>query len=886
MSDDINKSVTNSNDMECRVLGHVGFRHSYDASGSVDRVLKPLTTICEVTTEWNDPHRLPRFALPRRYGVTITPDLPSATFEGDVIVDIDVTEPDHRVLILNAIELEIHSVAIDGQPATFELDTTTERLTISRNNTLEVGSHQVTIAFSGTINDKLRGFYRSSFTDGDGNEHVIGTTQMQSTDCRRAFPCWDEPDFKAAFGITLNVRQTDTAVSNSPEIERVHLENGLVAITFSDTMVMSTYLVAFVVGPLETTDWRDVNGIPLRLVHVPGKSHLTAFGLEVAEFCLTWFQEYYGIAYPGDKVELLALPDFAAGAMENLGCITFRENLLLVDPQTATQPERQLVADVVAHELAHMWFGDLVTMRWWNGIWLNEAFATFMEIAACDAFKPEWGRWLTFGIERTVAFETDSLAATRSVEFDVNSPTDAEGMFDVLTYQKGGALLRMLEQHLGDTQFRDGVRHYLRTHAYGNTETSDLWDALEATTGEPVRDTMDSWIWQPGYPVVSASFANGELVLRQRRFSFSDGTDDTTWMIPLSYRTTTGISTLLLKEREHRVKIDTDGPIIVNAGGHAFVRVEYDNELRSRITQDVLPTLDVLERYTLIDDAIAAVTATRLHAADFLNMLSEFRNEDAFSVWQSITAGLRLVSRIIGEAEELATFETTVRELCEPALRRVGDPVEGEDDLVGSLRGLLLRTIALLGNDRTSIERCRQIVNDAATTTVNPELLAAATTVVASCGDESDYERFLDGFRTSQTPQEQLRHLYALAEFRDASLIARTCELALSSEVRTQNAPFLLRACIANEHNGSGAWRFVAEHWKDANDKFPTNTIVRMIDSVKLLTNDEDVAHVQSFFADHPIPQGATTLQQILERQLINATTIRSQRTPLLASLK
>ena len=285
-------------------------------------------------------------------------------------------------------------------------------------------------------------------------------------------------------------------------------------------MSMSSYLVAFVVGPLEATDWVDVDGIPLRVVHVPGKGHLTAFALDVGAFCLRWFQNYYGIPYPSDKVDLLALPDFAAGAMENLGCITFRENLLLVDPATATQGERELVADVVAHELAHMWFGDLVTMEWWNGIWLNEAFATFMEIAACDAYAPDWQRWTTFGLERSAAFETDSLSSTRSVEYEVRSPADCEGMFDVLTYQKGGALLRMLEQYLGDERFREGVSHYLRTHAYGNTDTGDLWDAIEHTSGEPVRRIMDSWIWQPGYPLVSARVDGDELVLDQRRFTF------------------------------------------------------------------------------------------------------------------------------------------------------------------------------------------------------------------------------------------------------------------------------------------------------------------------------------------------------------------------------
>ena len=316
------------------------------------------------------------------------------------------------------------------------------------------GTAVLSITFEGVLNDKLRGFYRSTYVDEQGVEQVIACTQMQATDCRRAFPCWDEPAFKAVFGVTLDVDDGLTAISNSPEIDRALVE-GRNVITFADTMVMSSYLVAFVVGRLDMTDAIDVDGTPMRIVHVPGKGHLTGFGEDVGAFCLRWFQEYYGIAYPGDKVDLVALPDFAAGAMENLGCITFRESLLLVDPTASTQNERQLVADVVAHELAHMWFGDLVTMRWWNGIWLNEAFATFMEVAACEADRPDWQRWTSFGVERSVAFDTDSLLSTRSVEFEVRSPADCEGMFDVLTYQKGGALLRMLEQYLGESRFRD-----------------------------------------------------------------------------------------------------------------------------------------------------------------------------------------------------------------------------------------------------------------------------------------------------------------------------------------------------------------------------------------------------------------------------------------------
>ena len=275
-----------------------------------------------------------------------------------------------------------------------------DRLVVTPAAPIAAGTSTLAIEFAGILNDKLRGFYRSTYVDEDGVEQVIATTQMQATDCRRAFPCWDEPEFKAVFGVTLEVEAGLTAISNGPETDRRDVD-GRTVIRFADTMVMSSYLVAFVVGRLETTEPIDVNGIPLRIVHVPGKGHLTEFGLDVGAFSLRWFEEYYGIKYPSDKVDLVALPDFAAGAMENLGCITFRENLLLLDPATSTQNEREAVADVVSHELAHMWFGDLVTMRWWNGIWLNEAFATFMEIAACDAYRPDWDRWTSFGLERT-----------------------------------------------------------------------------------------------------------------------------------------------------------------------------------------------------------------------------------------------------------------------------------------------------------------------------------------------------------------------------------------------------------------------------------------------------------------------------------------------------
>ena len=837
--------------------------------------------------------------MPHRYTLALQPDLVAATFVGHVIIDANVNEAVQQI-VLNADELDISEVKVGGEAVGFELQPATQRLVLAGAH--PAGTTTIEITFTGTLNDKLRGWYRSTYKDDDGNEHVIAASQMQATDCRRAFPCFDEPDFKAVFDVTLIVEPQLMAVSNGPEIERTAFvdgtgtDTGKVAVRFGETMPMSTYLVAFVVGRLEATEpvlvpraGADGDYIPLRIIHVPGRGHLTAFGLDVGAHSLSWYQRYYGIPYPTDKCDMLALPDFAAGAMENLGCITYRESLLLADPATATQYELQNLADVVAHEMAHMWFGDLVTMKWWNGIWLNEAFATFMEIACCDAYRPDWLRWTTFSLERSAAFEVDSLASTRTVEFPVEAPADCDGMFDVLTYQKGGSLLRMLEQYLGEEAFRLGVSHYLSKHEYANTETGDLWDAIEEAVATemgvqaPVRRLMDSWIWQAGYPLVSARLDGAELVLSQQRFAYRDTDDATLFVVPLHLRIDGTDSKVLLDGFDARIALPSaDSTIVVNAGGNGYLRVAYDQALRHRLVGE-LGNLTIIDRYNLVDDAWNEVVAGRLAAADFLTFVETFSDCRDTAVWQAIAIGLRGVGRLL-DGEPFAVFQQRVATLVRPVLADLGwAAVPGESDLVAKLRGLLVGTLAVLGNDAAAQAQCRAILDGAST---DPELVAAATNAVAANGTDADYDQFLTNFRDPATPQEQLRYLYALAEFPQAAQVARSVQLAFSGEVRTQNAPFLLNRCLSNRHHGAATWQSLRQRWDEANEKFPNNTIVRMIDPVKLLTDPAVVADVQSFFSEHPIPQASKTLDQVLERQRVNAALLAREAQRLAVALQ
>ena len=488
------------------------------------------------------PHRLPETATPERYVIRLTPDLTHFTFTGEETITIIVHEATHT-LVLNACELTIQQVALAdetdaSQAGSATLDEPNERVVLEFPQAISPGRYALQIAFEGVLNDQLHGFYRSMYKDADGNEKTLATTQFEATDARRAFPCWDEPAAKAVFQATLVIDEGLTAISNTAVVSEDPVPGtGKKAVVFADTIKMSTYLVAFIVGEFEASEPVYVGSTPLRVWAVPGKQNLSPFGRAIGAASLQFFSDYYGRPYPGDKLDLIAIPDFAFGAMENLGAITFRETALLIDEQTAARSELERVADVVSHENAHMWFGDLVTMRWWNGIWLNEAFATWAEMMAVDAWKPEWQRWTSFAVSRAAALQVDGLHSSRPIEFPVEHPDEAQGMFDILTYEKGAAILRMLEQYLGPQAFQKGVNHYLGKHEYDNAETTDLWDALEEATQQPVRSMMDSWVFQAGYPLISVAMDGSELVISQQPFHYMQNgnqqAEDKRWQAPI-----------------------------------------------------------------------------------------------------------------------------------------------------------------------------------------------------------------------------------------------------------------------------------------------------------------------------------------------------------------
>ncbi len=882
----------------------------------------PTNTNSSTTNNSSDTsaHRLARSFEPEHYLIHLSPDLDNATFSGTVTIEGRIVSPT-KVLELHAADLSVDKASIqvnlpnkehdnlsNNNPSyndppdeshnnnlvaeKIEPDTDRQLVKLNFADSLKPGNATLSLAFSGSLNNALRGFYLSSYKDPDGNEQALATTQFEATDARRAFPCIDEPDCKARFTIDLEINEELKAVSNWPVKSIVKNGNGKKLVSFLPTMPMSTYLVAFVVGKLVSSETRMVGKVPVRVIHVPGKEGLTDYALEVADHALKFFTDYFGIDYPGEKLDLVGIPDFAFGAMENLGCITFRESLLLLDPSRSSKSELERAADVIAHEIAHMWFGDLVTMKWWNGIWLNEAFATFMELLCVDAFRPTWHRWVGFGIEREQAMDVDSLHSTRPVEYPVGPPEEAQSMFDVITYQKGASVLRMLEQYLGNETFRKGVSDYLKSHAYSNTETPDLWEALEAASGQPVNAIMESWIYQGGFPLVSIDDVHTKLY--QSRFLYmptgEDEENDESWLIPISARqfgsspngdkngneSNDDISaTILLNTASSNGNDIATTQWMLNAAGWGFYRTRYSSQ-HLRYLANSISQMSRLERFNFVSDAWALLTTEQYDLSDMLTVIDSLGSSDELDpdIWSIAIRALQFVSTVLPEESiETSLLSAYISGLLHPVLDRIGiSPSDGEDERIAVLRSYLLTALGTISKDADVIQFAKSVYTDFidTQTPISPDISSAVLRIVARWGGATEFDQLLALYRAPGTPQEENRYLYSLGEFYQQDLSLRAFDLALT-EVRTQNAPFLIRELLANVSCNEKIWEKVMENWDNLLARIPENTVSRMVEGAKFLYGTATlVDQVTDFLAEHPVESAKRSFAQTSEKLSVN----------------
>ena len=654
---------------------------------------------------------LPKSVTPSRYVLTLSPNLETFVFAGEVEIDIQILQPTNSI-VLNAAELEINSCWLINSnntilpPSKTILEEKSETLTFIFEEDIPVGNAKLKIEFIGELNDRLRGFYRSRYHDGNGKERYLATTQFEATDARRAFPCWDEPSLKASFEVTLIVDSEFAVISNTMEAEEFDEDDGLKRVKFKETPIMSTYLLAFIVGDLKSVEKVADDGTLVRVWATAGKEEQGHFAVETSVKLLSYFNDYFGTPYPLEKLDHLAIPDFAAGAMENWGAVTYREVVLLVDPDQSSAQIRQRVAAIISHEMAHMWFGDLVTMAWWNDLWLNESFASWIGDKAVDSLFPEWEMWTQFvSSDTNNALGLDGLKNSHPIEQEVKDPAEIGQLFDAISYSKGGSILRMLERFLGEDIFREGLRNYIAQHQYQNAVTGDLWTALANASNQPVAEIMDTCVQQTGYPVLDISTIAGgveELGISQKRFVYEnltnpDEIDETIWHIPLTITTSNGDETgpVLMDDRAMTVTLGKDSGddwLKINPDQVGFYRVNYSTDGWAQL-QPAVSKLEIsaIDRLGLQNDAFALSRAGYLSVTQFLALVKSYINETNAIVWEDVAANLARLDLLLSDEIFYSTFAEMARHIYLPAGDQIGwDPKPGEKELDSIMRSTLL----------------------------------------------------------------------------------------------------------------------------------------------------------------------------------------------------
>ncbi len=816
------------------------------------------------------------------YTILFEPDLEKFVFRGEEKIAVKITKPAKKI-VLNAADLKVAHCSIVQKgasiPLKFRLDMKKEEMTIYFPRVMK-GDVELHIGFEGVLSDSLSGFYRSAYETADKKKRYLATTQFEAADARRAFPCLDRPNAKATFDISMIVKKGLTAISNMPITEEKDVWGGKKLVRFVRTPRMSTYLLYLCAGELEHLEGR-MGDITLRVYSTPGKKEQGRMALDFCAKFVDFYQKYFGIPYPLPKLDLIAIPDFAAGAMENWGAITFRETALLFDPKNSSTMAKQTIAEVIAHELVHHWFGDLVTMEWWDDIWLNESFATFMAYESVDHYFPEWDMWSQFmDLETSGALELDSLKSSHPVSVEIKHPSQIREVFDEISYNKGGSILRMMKSYLGEEKFREGLKNYLKGHEYGNATTQDLWDALEKASRSPVGRMMDSWIKQQGYPVVEAEFSDKRLTLSQKRFLFTKPkSDKTRWLIPVSVRLDDKETvSAMLKEKSMTMKLsDTPDCFKVNLGQTGFYRVKYPKSVL-KVLEGVVAAkkLGNIDRWGLQNDLFAMVVAGEASVSEYLDLVEAYSDEDDYLVLADIADNLSFIYLLShGEKFWPKIIEFNMRFFRRIFARLGWKPGANEKHTDTILRSQSISALGKLGDEtvaRTAREKFQTFL--ANPDSLHPDLRGAVFSLVAWNGDDKTYGQLVKLYRKSSSPEEKRRLLSALAGFRDEKLIGRAMEFSLSADVRSQDLFIPAARGAANIYGRKLVWPWVKKNWANLRKRYvggSVSVLARIIDSLGVLSDKEVAKDVQVFFRKRDKSGIKMPLAQAVENIGINA---------------
>jgi aminopeptidase N len=746
------------------------------------------------------PGKLPRDVVPKHYAIRIEPDLEAATFRGRETIEIDVRKP-VRALVLNANALEITRAQIDGRAFTPQLDDAEQTLTLPLAEELPAGVHRLELEFSGKLGEQPFGLFIARYQDGTLQKRAL-STQMEATDARRMFPCWDEPVFRATFELTAVVPAVLTAVSNMPIAAETALAEGLKEVRFARTPPMASYLIALFAGELESIE-DEVDGVKLRMLTTAGKREQARYALEATKKILPFYNQYFGTKYPLPKLDQIAFPSTGASGMENWGAILYADTALLFDPAASSQSTRERVFGVVAHEIAHQWFGDLVTMAWWDNLWLNEGFASWMGTKATDHFNPEWQMWLRTSGEKEWAMSLDARATTHPIQQPVATEEAANDAFDEITYQKGQSFLRMVESYLGEQAFREGLRSYMRKHAYSSTTTADLWKALEDASGKPVRSFAAGWTQQPGFPVVklSETTADGAIAVEiaQERFTLNQtNAEPLFWAIPILLGPAAApldAQVILLKETKlPPMPIEAGLALKANIGDVGYYRAWYDDALFKRLHK-ATPLMATADRLSLLNDAWAMALAGRSPVTRCLDLIGTLRDDTSYAIVDRLVDACWFIHELERGQPGAAAFDARARQLLAPHLARLGwDAKPDEKQLDALLRSSLIETLGALGDEAVLAEARRRFRAFLAKGEPLPGDLRRAVLGLVGRGADAETWEKLHELACAETSTEQ-KHTYyrALACAHSGELASRTLALSLTDELVPEHATWLVR---------------------------------------------------------------------------------------------